>query len=710
MASLEQLIRKNLNPFDPTTFKPGNFWKEQQDESQEVTSIHAHVVDSVELTLDQVMSDRKTRTLMLLGDSGSGKSHLLGRIKRRLNDRACFAYIGPWPDSQFIWRHVLRQTVDSLMEVPEGQSESQIVRWLKGLEFFKREGFSKRLLGERRVFVRDMKASFPTTYQGRDFFSAIYALLDPELSMIASDWLRGEDLDEEDLQLIRVKHSIDSETAAQNMMSNLGWLANSTQPVVLCFDNLDNVPAMPNGQTGLKAMFNVNTTIHNEKLKNFLVIISLITSNWNENEGEIEYANLARIDQRLTLPNITIDQAAVLWESRLRPLHIKAVPTPVSSIAPLTKDWLEHKYPGGRLLPRLALMLAEQLIRDFKQTDAIPAVPARSVVDEKTGTIEPEPVSPSSPEGDRASFELMWQKEFKATGAHLRRIAQFSSPELIRRLQEVLEALEIPKVQHAVLPSPTYASYSIGYEQSGRICVVWTEDANLTSFYHLMRACQKMDGMRKGDRLCLIRKEKLGTSRNKGYQLFEEIFSSSKNSYLKPDLASVQYLETYHRLVNAAAGGELVIGTKTPNVRELQKFMRESCILSECSLLQQLGVVKTQVGTASVAQPEAQVVSTLPAKLKPPLKSVKPSGSSPSLSPGPSPQDLAAAERYILNLMTTQSLMGMQVLVENTQETVPALEMSDVVSLIYSLCDANRVQLLDPNARLENQLLCYVPA
>ena len=106
---------------------------------------------------------------MLLGDSGSGKSHLLGRIKRRLNDRACFAYIGPWPDSQFIWRHVLRQTVDSLMAVPEGQSESQLIRWLRGLEFFIREGFAKRLLGERRVFIRDMRASFPTAYQGQGF-------------------------------------------------------------------------------------------------------------------------------------------------------------------------------------------------------------------------------------------------------------------------------------------------------------------------------------------------------------------------------------------------------------------------------------------------------------------------------------------------------------------------------------------------------------
>ena len=692
MASLEQLIQKNLNPFDPTTFKPGNFWKETQDPSHEVTSIHEHVVDSVEVALDQVAYDRKTRTLMLLGDSGSGKSHLLGRIKRRLNDRACFAYIGPWSDSQYIWRHVLRQTVDSLVAIPEGQSESQLMRWLNGLEFFKRGGLAKRLIGERGVFIRDMRASFPTAYQGKEFFSVIYALLDPNLQQIATDWLRGEDLDDEDLQLLRVKNSIDSEDAAQKMMSNLGWLADSTQPVVLCFDNLDNVPDMPNGQTGLKAMFNVNTIIHNEKLKNFLVVISLITSNWKANEEAIEYANLARVDQQLTLPKITIEQAIALWTSRLQPLHTQAIPAPASPIAPLTREWLDHKYPGGKLLPRLALMSAEQLIRDFKRTGKLPEVPTETTIDGATGAIAPEPIVPTSDESDRASFELMWQKEYQETGNQLRRISQFSSPELIRRLQEALEALDIPGVQHATLPSPKYSSYSLGHEHSGRTCIVWTEDANLRSFYDVMKACRKVKEGQGRDRVYLIRKEKLGTPQNKGYQLWQEVFSDQKHQHIKPDLTSVQYLETYHRLVNAAAGGELVIGAKTPHVKELQGFVRESGVLSTCDLLRQLGVVHLSPGDDAVP-PIVPPVS--------PPHLVEP--------PDPSREELAVAERYILNIMATQLLVGMQVLVENTREQVPTLDSTAVVDLIRSLCEVNRVQIIDPNTQLENQLLCHVP-
>ncbi len=48
------------------------------------------------------------------------------------------------------------------------------------------------------------------------------------------------------------------------------------------------------------------------------------------------------------------------------------------------------------------------------------------------------------------------------------------------------------------------------------------------------------------------------------------------------------------------------------------------------------------------------------------------------------------AERYILNIMTTQFLVGMQVLVENTQEQVPTIDAAAVVELIHSLCEATK--------------------
>ncbi|MGC1305884.1 MAG: P-loop NTPase fold protein [Phormidesmis sp.] len=673
MPSIEQLVRQNINPFDPTTFRPGNFWKESQDESQEVSSIHKGVLDSVEQTLELLLRDRKTRTLMLVGDAGSGKSHLLGRLKRRLNSKACFAYVTPWPDSKFIWRHVLRQTVDSLLETPEGHNDSQLLVWLKGLEVLKQEGIIKRIRGERSVFVSDMRASFPSgLYRPRDFFGVLYELLDPKTRMTASDWLRGEDLDEEELKTLKVKRSIDSEDAAQKILGNFGQIADSTQPIVICFDNLDNIPSKANGKPDLQAMFNVNSTLHNEKVNNFLIVVSIITSNWRDNRGAIAHADRDRIDKELSLRLINLDEAEAIWASRLRPLHAQASPKPSSSIAPLTRQWLEHKYPGGKVAPREALILAEELIHAFKKEGSLPDISQTAIDDLSTAITSTQSV---------ASFELAWQKEFRETGEQLSRIAQFSSPELIRRLQEVLEALAVPNIQAGILPSPTYQSYSLGHQQSGqKIGIVWTEDSNLTSFCNVMRACQRLLNGGTRTQLYLIRAANLGTPRNRGFQIFQEVFKGSKHVHIKTDLKSVQYLETYHRLVNAAASRELVIASQTPDIAELRSLMRESDVLAKCPLLQQLEIIKSK-------------------------------GPTPDPDPGdPDPVDIEAARTHIVNLMTTQSMMGMQAVMNSASEHVRSLSTEDMQNIIYALCEANRIQMLDPQASPENQLLCWVPS
>ncbi|MGI8932628.1 MAG: hypothetical protein ACR2FS_00990, partial [Phormidesmis sp.] len=147
------------------------------------------------------------------------------------------------------------------------------------------------------------------------------------------------------------------------------------------------------------------------------------------------------------------------------------------------------------------------------------------------------------------------------------------------------------------------------------------------------------------------------------------------------DLESVQYIETYHRLVNAAASRELVIAAQTPDIAHLQILVRESGVLNGCKLLQQLSVVKS-------SRPD-------PEPIVPP--------------DGPDPADVEAAQKYILNLMATQSMMGMQALMNSAGEHVRSLSTEDLENIIDALCDANKIQMLDSTARLENKLLCWVP-
>lgn len=653
MASIEQIIQRELNPFDSVEHRPGNFWREQQDPALIVESIHQEAITQIEAVLEQIAKDHNTRTMRLVGDSGSGKSYLLNRVKRALNPKAFFAYIGPWPDSDFIWRHILRQTVDSLLYVPEGQQESQLLLWLKGLSAFKAHGLMKKLLGERKLFINKFKATYPAgIYNANAFFSALYHLTKPESRQLACEWLKGDSLGEDSLKELGVgKCLIDNEDAAQKILANFGRISAETQPIVLCFDNLDNLDRTEDGFIKLQGLLSVNSTIHNEKLKNFLVIISIITNTWNLHSKRVQPADKARIDLPIYLKSITLDQAEALWTARLYALHRQAKPKPPSPIFPLSRHNLEQKYPGGKTDPRQVLELGRQLIQGYKlggeaETDSV------------------------------AAFKLLWIKEFNQTQETTSRIRDLSAPELIQMLKEALAALQVEKIQSRLLPSKAYANYSFSYQlpsQSKQLGVIWTEDPNMKTFCNVMKACQGVIQQNLCDTLQLIRAEGVGQPKLKGYQLHRQIFTGLPNCHIKPDLTSVRYLATYHNLVNAAHSRELLVAGDILSLEDLEGLIRESEILNECPLLRDLKIFSGNGGN------------------------------------GNGEEKLKLVKEFLLNLIKTQQLLGRQTLLQKASSQFPDVDEPEIDQVIQQLCQENKIQILGPPEKPKAQLVCLVP-
>ena len=221
MTSIDEIVLKSINPFD--NYAAVNFWHKQQNQEPTIESIHTDAIAQIEATLEGVAKDRCTRTLMLHGDPGSGKTYLLGRLKKAFNHKAFFAYIPPFPQSDRIWRHILRYTVDSLIQVPDGQQNSQLLLWLKSvLSAIEQRSIKERILkddvfdlirSDRQKFINKLKDIYKQTgvYNAECFFGVLHDLLEPEKYTLACDWLRGEDLSEESLQTLNIKNSIQTE-------------------------------------------------------------------------------------------------------------------------------------------------------------------------------------------------------------------------------------------------------------------------------------------------------------------------------------------------------------------------------------------------------------------------------------------------------------------------------------------------------------------
>lgn len=689
MTPIDQLIAKEANPFDAITLTPGNFWKEEQKQELFVDSIHQELVVEIEKYLNLVAQDSRSRSLILIGDSGTGKSYLLGRVKKLFNTKAFFAYIGPWPDGNYIWRHTLRYLIDSLMYVPENQKQSQLILWLKGLLKGKDRSVVSKLLGERKLFVNNMRSAYPIgIYKAREFFSVLYNLTQPDLYPLCCDWLKGDDLDEDDKKRIGVKHSIDNEEAAQKIVDNFGRIAQDTQPIVLCFDNLDNIPVGSDGFLDLQSLFNANSTIHNQYLKNFLIIISLVKSTWRRNSRSVQSADRARIASTLSLKPINLDQAEALWRNRLYPLHQQLESKPPSPLFPLSREILEEKhlrgqeikYLRGRTTPRSALKLGKELYQEYKNqlkdnltVNANQVSSNKKLVENnqfsKNNKASKDTIYSSEKNEYLALFKLLWQKEFNKIKKQVTKVSQFSSPELVKMLQEALAASQVTDIETNLL-NGKYSSYSFKFSKENglKVGVAWSEDANLSSFSFLMKACKNALKQKQCQNLFLIRSSQLGKPQNRGYKDYKQIFVNSPHQHHKPTIESVYYLATYHSLVNAARSRELVIGNATPDLAELERLVSQTKVLEDCNLLQPL-LEKVVVPTSSSN------------KIK----------------------------EFLLNLVISQQFMGKQTLLKNAQAQFPESNLEELETGIKELCQEQKVRILDPTVKPEEQLICLVP-
>ena len=690
MTDINDIIKREVNPFDIINLKPTNFWAEEQDSKLMVESIHKNAIIEIEGLLDLVGKDHRSRTVLLAGESGSGKSYLLGRLKRTLNPKAFFAYIlCNWADSSNIWRHILRHTVDSLIQVPEGEKESQLMLWLKSLTAFTRSDITQRIFNDnfwealqsnRQKFIKHLKDSYKKAgiYNPDMFFGVLHDLANPELYDLACEWLRGDDLNEDSMKEIKVKTCIDTEDAAKNILANFGRISTQTQPIVLCFDNLDTMPQLPEGFLDIQPFFNVNTTIHGDNLKNFLVIISVITNTLKRHFDRILPADKAGIHKTIQLKPITIKQAEALWAYQLQPLHQLANPRPESPIFPLNREMLDKTSPGGKTMPRNALTLGREEYQKYKGSlldeDEKPKPEPVTTRDEETIPkpiiILPPPPPANNQDTTQAEFELLWQHEYTKSQGKITKISLLSSPDLIQMLQQSISSLKIQGVKTKLL-SGKYASYSLSYQhptKREKLGIVWTEDSNMNSFYHIMNACQTVLQKNLCQTMYLIRGGDLGKPNMAGNQLYRQIFTNTNHVHIKPSLQSIHYLATYQSLVNSAKSQELVIGGKTINLQRLETLINESEILNQCTLLQDLKIVP----------------------------------------PGPDPKPLPVKD-FLFNLVKTQHLLGKPTLIDNAISNFPTVNEAQINVLIQQLCQENKIQILNPKAKPEAQLICLVP-
>ena len=556
MPTIDELIQREFNPFDSSTLKTGNFWSDQIESFSVVNSIHKEAIETIDQYLIQIQRDRKIRTIVLQGDSGSGKSYLLRRLKNELKPEGFFVYVDPWLSQDSIWRHTLRCIIESLTCIPEGEQDSQLLLWLKDLVNQPNNPISER------KFISNMKAAHPNVqWNPTVFFRMLYNLTQPNLYTITCEWLKGDDLDKDSLKKLNTRMVIDTEEKAQGIIKNFGIVASSTKPIIICFDQLEAVGSQNlDGTVDLRPLFQINSILKNQNSSNLLLLISVVTNIWQDwKQHKLHQSDLDRIDFTISLEKINLEQVKALWSSRLYPLHQRASDQPSSSIYPLTEEDLNRKFPNGETQPRTALKIAEKLIRG--------------------GIVDPV-----------AAFKIAWLDKYNEIQKQVSKVRDYSSEKLTNMLKLALECKQQQQIETSIFASRTrFNPHSISYYlNQEKIGIIWNEEPNSRTFYALMRAINNLNDRSEFTKLHLLRKEKIGKSNTQGYQLFQKLLKDSQHEHIQPTLESVITLATYRDFYTSAKSKELTIGDEFPDVNRLEELTRESGVLTKCGLLQKL--------------------------------------------------------------------------------------------------------------------------
>ena len=334
MPDLLQTLRSTLrNPFLQT--RVDNAW-DARSVPHDVPSINDKAFNEVLRTIREVRQSRQSHGLLLSGEPGSGKTHVLNRVRRWIqsDEHAWFVYILPITAPDRVYRDILQATVgDITRSAPETHGINQLAI-----------AVARHFMADVQAPIRDIAEWWMRVSAEYPEGDALAAYLQKHLSTLtvplnldgsvvrvvaqflagrnraaARDWLLGRSLPEETLTELGVAFDLDDESTALTALTTLVRLGGGEFcTVVFAFDQIEGLQIDPDDRAGLLAFAHAAAqllALHEN--------VAIVTCSQVSFVGTLEtivgralYDRLAERESRLNL--LTQADALQLTRQRLR--------------------------------------------------------------------------------------------------------------------------------------------------------------------------------------------------------------------------------------------------------------------------------------------------------------------------------------------------------------------------------------------------------
>jgi len=314
------------------------------------------------------------------GPAGSGKTHLIGTLRRRVWERNGWFILLDIIGIKDFWRTACLGFIRSLRQsMPDGRSQYQAVfeAALRRVPADKRRAVMsgyKNLeggaIGTVSLFVKILQSEFPDALEHSNIIRALLLQGDPDVMEIAYNWLQGLDVDQVD----RNKLNLTAPSPAnEQLVRGISWLMSLGGPTLIAIDQIDSIVAASNLASDRTSVVDDETEsaarsiIHlfgdglinlREITSRSMTVVSCLGETWTVLRNKV----LASVSQRFSEPiflrpaSAETGQIADLIAGRLaRPYAHPgdAVPYPTWPFHPRAISKL------GDVLPRAVLMLCE---------------------------------------------------------------------------------------------------------------------------------------------------------------------------------------------------------------------------------------------------------------------------------------------------------------------------------------------------------------
>lgn len=268
---------------------------------------------------------------LILGEAGSGKTHMLTRILRRLRSKAQFAVfvaVRAFTDPDCAAQHVLSEVFSSMMLVhSNGHSQFDIItsEFMNAYRERRRnDGFDSIENLNMQVYI---KKDIPTL--NRNFLKCLLMYMstsDESVKMDILEWLRAGLNDEDSLRLGLPSRNTDAmtpakcEQEAENILVSLGRvLSYARVPMIICFDQLDIDPNAKKDYRKIIASWGNIVSILMNDTYGILPLCFMKAQSWNDLYLPIlDQAVVQRVkNNRMTMKECSLKQAQQLVHDRI---------------------------------------------------------------------------------------------------------------------------------------------------------------------------------------------------------------------------------------------------------------------------------------------------------------------------------------------------------------------------------------------------------